>query len=153
MASLVLSKHPELSGHEVARILKQSATDIDTPGLDQYSGYGLVNAVAALDASPDFFIHSMIDNVKVIQGTSGAELEITGTANADSFKNASVAIGAGEDPSNWKNVIQVRQSIENNVLGTIPAKEFAGAKVWIIRLETEHGLGIKREFRFRLAVD
>ncbi len=152
IASLVLSKHPEYTGTQVARILKQSATDIDVQGVDQYSGYGLVNAAAALDASPEFFIQSVIERVEVAQGEKGPVVQVFGTADADLFQKATIAIGAGDDPSEWKDVVEVKQSVKAGLLGSIPANHFVGAKVWMIRLTTEHRSGMKREFRFRLSV-
>jgi subtilisin family serine protease len=152
IASLVLSKHPEYTGAQVAQILKQSATDIDVPGVDQYSGFGLVNAAAALESSPEFFIQSLIERVEVAQGESGPVVQVFGTADADLFQKATIAIGAGDDPVSWKDVVEVKQFVKNGLLGSIPANHFIGAKVWMIRLTTEHRSGAKREFRFRLSV-
>jgi subtilisin family serine protease len=152
VASLVMSKHPEFTGRQVAQVLKQSATDIDVAGVDQYSGYGLVNAAAAMDTSPEFFIESLIERVEVAQGDSGPEVQVFGTSDADQFQKATIAIGAGDDPSSWKDVLEVTQIVKGGLLGSIPAKNFVGAKVWMIRLTTEHRSGMKREFRFRLSV-
>lgn len=152
IASLVISKKPEFTGPQVARILKQSARDIDVPGVDQFSGFGLVDASAALDASPEFFIHSSIQRVEVAQGEKGPVVQVFGTADADLFQKAMIAIGAGDDPSSWKDVVEVNKIVKEGLLGSIPAQNFVGAKVWMIRLTTEHRSGVKREFRFRLSV-
>lgn len=150
VASLVLSRYPELTGQQVARMLQQSATDIDVPGVDQYSGYGIVNAVAALETSPEFYVDSMISGVQVVQGRKGPEVQVLGTADADKFKGAALYIGQGESPTKWKKVVTLRKPVQNAVLGAIPATQFKGANVWIIQLITDHRSKAKREFRFRL---
>ena len=43
-----------------------SARDIETPGVDNYTGYGLLDATAALAADPDYFNESRISGVKVV---------------------------------------------------------------------------------------
>ncbi|WP_017726201.1 S8 family serine peptidase [Halalkalibacterium ligniniphilum] len=48
VASLLLSKYPDLTPYEVNYILQQSATDLGSPGFDTKFGYGLVDPVAAL---------------------------------------------------------------------------------------------------------
>jgi subtilisin family serine protease len=150
VASLILSRRPDLSGQQVARMLKQSATDTDVPGVDQYSGYGIVNAVGAMKASPQFFIHSAISGFKVVNGEGGLALQVLGTADADRFRKATVSIGAGDNPASWTDVLDIKQNVRQGLLGNIPASHFAGAKTWTIRLTTEHQSGTKREIRFLL---
>ena len=52
VAALVLGKNPDLSPGEVRDILDGSAMDLGTPGYDTTYGNGLVDATAALDATP-----------------------------------------------------------------------------------------------------
>lgn len=151
VASLVIANRPELSGEDVKRILLNSARDVDTPGIDQYTGYGLVDANAALAADKDFFIETSISGVEVQQTDGGAVVAIMGTTNADQFANASIQMGAGDDPANWKEISdEIVNSVINGQVGTIPAAEFAGSTVWVIRLITIHENGKTREARFRL---
>ena len=63
VASLLLSGDPTLSGADVRRILEQSASDIETPGVDQFTGYGLLDAKAALEAERSFFIAATITGI------------------------------------------------------------------------------------------
>jgi thermitase len=51
VAALVLSLDPGLRGWEVEDILKLTARDLGTPGRDQFTGYGRVDARAALEAA------------------------------------------------------------------------------------------------------
>lgn len=51
-AALVWAKNPELTNVEVRSILQNTALDLDEAGRDIYYGYGLVDAYAALLATP-----------------------------------------------------------------------------------------------------
>lgn len=48
VAALVVAANPELSAEEIEQILEDSADDIGAVGFDDYSGYGRVNADAAV---------------------------------------------------------------------------------------------------------
>ena len=152
VASLMMSKDPTLSGEEVAQIIRQTADDVDVPGVDQYSGHGIVNANKALEADAGFFINANISGVQVAQGSSGPIVQVMGTAEADQFKKASIAIGAGDEPDSWKQVAKVKQVVKDGMLGEIDANELRSSKVWIIRLTVEHKNGKSQEFRFRLSL-
>ncbi|MCF7223625.1 S8 family peptidase [Marilutibacter chinensis] len=49
VAALVWSNHKSCSNHQIRDALRQSAYDLETPGYDYYSGWGLVQAQAAMD--------------------------------------------------------------------------------------------------------
>ncbi|MCB0878896.1 MAG: S8 family serine peptidase [Thermoleophilia bacterium] len=51
VVALLLSKYKDLTHDEVVKALQTSARDIDTPGYDYNSGYGLIDAEAALKAA------------------------------------------------------------------------------------------------------
>jgi len=152
-ASLILSKNPGLKSQELKRMLLQSATDIEIPGKDQYTGYGLLDASAALGADPKFFIDGAIHGVKVVRGKKGPVVQVIGSVASDRLKKAWLEIGSGESPKKWKKVSKkINKSINGNVLGNIEANKFKGAKVWFIKLVIEHKNGKKRETRFRLSL-
>jgi subtilisin family serine protease len=52
VAALVFGKNPNLKPHDVEAILEKTATDLGVPNYDTTFGYGLVNAQAALAATP-----------------------------------------------------------------------------------------------------
>lgn len=52
VASLLLSKEPSLTPLQLRIRLQNTATDVYTPGKDTSTGYGLVNAYNALNATP-----------------------------------------------------------------------------------------------------
>ncbi len=51
VAGLLLAQRPSLTNHEVRAILTASADDLGEVGLDRQYGYGLVNAVRALESA------------------------------------------------------------------------------------------------------
>lgn len=50
--ALMLAKNPTLTPDEVRTIIEATADDIDAPGFDNNTGYGRVNMLAALNATP-----------------------------------------------------------------------------------------------------
>ena len=151
IASLVWAKNPNLTAAEVKRILLNSARDIGEPGQDQFSGYGMVDARAALQTDKNFFIDAAISGVKVINGPSGPTLEVDGSANADALAEAHLEIGAGEEPSSFTAVgTPLTKGVTKGILGTVDATAFSGSSVWIIRIVVRHKNGRMREARFRL---
>ncbi|MEM2141733.1 MAG: S8 family serine peptidase [Candidatus Thorarchaeota archaeon] len=51
MVALILEKNPNLTPPEVRNILHTTSIDLGAPGWDQYFGYGLINAPAAVEAA------------------------------------------------------------------------------------------------------
>ncbi len=150
-ASLLFALRPELTNQQVERMLLQSAKDIDVPGKDQHSGYGLLDARAALSADPSFFIVPEITGVNVVAAGNQQKVQVMGTADADRFKKAHLEIGAGSNPAQWKSVSQdLISPVRNGVLGEIPASQFAGSVEWTIRVVVEHQNGRMRETWFNL---
>ena len=149
VAALVLANNPGLSADEVMRILRQSARDVEAPGIDHLTGYGMVDARAVLEADPDFYLDASIAGVAVAVRDGKQMLLVNGSMGADRFKRATVSIGKGDSPGKWAEVATLKKPQEGE-LAAIPATRFAGSKVWVIRLEVKHKNGRTREFRFRL---
>ncbi len=152
VASLVLSKQPDLTLEQLETILKQSAEDIQTPGFDQFSGAGLVNARRALTLDPSFAIEAAITGIEVIEIEGQPAVSVIGTAAANAFAGATLEIGQGENPKSFKSTGAKVKSVAGGPLGAIAAKEFRGAPVWTIRLTVTHANGEVREARFVLDV-
>jgi len=149
VASLILSTRPELTAEQVRRMILQSARDIDEPGYDQYSGYGLLDAKAALAADPEFFIEAAIAGVRVAKKGRKQVLEVGGTAEADRFGRAWLELGKGDKTDSWKKVGKpLRRGVRNGILGEISPTEFAGARKWTLRLVVQHRNDREREARF-----
>ena len=153
LASLMIANDPSLTNKQVMAIIKSTARDVGTPGVDQYTGYGIVDAAAALKAPKDYFLFAGIDRVEVVKSAKGQAVRVRGTADANALKAARIEIGQGETPTSWKLVSAVKKSAGPDVvLGDIPAASLQGAKVWQIRVVTEHKDGTSREARFRLSL-
>jgi subtilisin family serine protease len=151
VASLVWSKAPQLTAVQVRRMLEQSARDVETPGRDRYTGYGLVDASAALAADPEFFVEAQVRSAKPAKDGGDTVVELIGTADADRFARARIELGEGEEPTSWKPVgAELAAPVRDAVLGRIPASELAGSKVWVVKLVVEHANGKTREARFLL---
>ena len=48
-------------------IIRSTARDVGTPGVDQYTGYGIIDARAALKASSDYALLAGIHRLEVVQ--------------------------------------------------------------------------------------
>ena len=152
VASLLLSRDPTLTAPQLRRILLNSARDVGAPGIDQFSGYGLLDAAAAMAADPDSFVTATISGVEVVQSDSGPAVAVNGTVSADTLASAYIEIGSGEAPERWTRVIDSVAANQGGQIGTIAAERFRGASVWIIRLVVIGANGQRREARFRLSL-
>jgi subtilisin family serine protease len=154
VASLVMARRPELSGEQVARMILHSARDIETPGVDNFTGYGLLDAKAALRADPDFFVEARIEQVRGVQAQGKPALRIIGTIDADRMGKANVFLGQGADPEDWRRVqIDLKERRRSAPLVDLPASLFSGARTWTIRLVTTHEGGMTRESRLTLNLE
>jgi subtilisin family serine protease len=151
VASLILSARPDLTAAQVETILIQSAEDIQTPGVDQFSGAGMVDARAALAMDPNVHVEAAITGLEVVQGPAGPVVRVQGTAGADRFRTARIDIGRGERPTAFT-IVLPEVAAGAGVLGDIPADAFRGAPVWTVRLTVTHADGRTREARYVLDV-
>ena len=132
-------------------MILQTARDIDVAGTDRYTGYGMLDARAALAASPSFFLDVSIDNVQVAQKGKKTVLQVLGTVDADRLKKAWVEIGEGEEPGKWKKASSdVKKAIKEGIITDLDAAQFRSSLTWTLRLIAEHKNGTKRESRFVL---
>ena len=153
LASLMIANDPSLTNTQVMNIIKSTARDVGTPGVDQYTGYGIIDAAAALKAPKDYYLLAGISRVEVV-AKGGQAVRVHGTADANALKSARIEIGAGETPTTWKAVGTVQKSAgPDTVLGDIPASAFQGAPLWQIRVVVTHDSGATREARFRLSLN
>lgn len=151
VASLVLSKRPELGADDLREILLQTARDVGVPGQDHHTGHGIVDARAALRAEPGVTLRTEIEGVEVVREGEGQVVVVKGSATADALRRRWIEIGAGDEPKSWKRIGDEHATpVEKGELGRIPAGDLRGSKVWTIRSVIEHENGEKREVRFRL---
>ena len=152
-ASLILSSDPSLTNAQVERMLLHSTRDVEVPGKDQYAGFGLLDARAALTADPAYMLLAEIGGVEVLTREGETFLQVNGTLDADELRRGWLEIGQGTEPTSWKTVAdELTQPIRNGIVGLIPASEFGGAAVWTIRLRAEHADGRQHQAWFELNI-
>ena len=151
--SLIMARDPTVTAAQARRMVLHSARDIETPGVDNYTGYGLIDAAAAVTASPDYYLESRISGVLVTKQGGKTILRVLGTADADRFGKATILLGQGAEPAKWLRVnVAIGEPVADGTLMDLPAALFKGARTWTIRLVTEHATGAKREARFKLTL-
>lgn len=145
VASLVLSARPHLNAEQVEQILFRSAEDLDFPGHDQHTGYGLVDARRALLIDPDFHIDVSIKEVKLVRDKDDEALHVDGTVDADALKRAWITIGLGDNPTSWKRVgRKLKRSVVDGELASVPRSDFTEPGRWQLVVNAEHKNGIVR---------
>jgi subtilisin family serine protease len=150
VASLLLAKSPALEADDVRRVLLQSARDVEPAGFDQLTGYGLLDARAALQADPAFFVEARIDAVETAEENE-AFVQVRGTADASEFAGAVLELEAIGDPSAPDLVPQrIEAAVRDGVLVRLHRATLERAPAWSLRLVAQHADGRSREARFVL---
>jgi subtilisin family serine protease len=151
LASLMIANNPSMTNRQVMNVIKSTARDVGLPGVDQFTGYGIVDARAALKAPKEYFLFAGINRVEVVRKGRAQVVRVHGTADANLFKSGRLEMGPGEAPTKWKLVRTTKKTAgPDGVLGDVPATAFAGSKVWQIRVIVTHRDGTTREARFKL---
>ena len=149
-ASLLLAANPSLSADELERKLTQSAMDIDVEGMDQFTGYGLLDLLAAHESDAAFYVDARISDASLVGSTESGYISITGTADADSLSSATVWIGAGDTPAQWLEIRTIESPVVDGMLAEIDLIEFESSPRWTLRLLSRHENGREREARYML---
>jgi hypothetical protein len=89
----VLAVHPSFSVEQVRQVLRASADDVDLAGVDTNSGYGRLNAGAAV--AVDSALEVLIESPGYSDVVSGNTIDITGTADGADFQSYTVEYGTG----------------------------------------------------------
>lgn len=93
VAALLFSVNPSLTPDQVTAMLEQSADDINTPGWDQYTGFGRVNAFAALNTTPpapDTVADTTPPSAAITSPAAGSSVLGTTTVTASASDNTGV---------------------------------------------------------------
>lgn len=135
VAALLLSKYPSLTPAEVRMILTSTATDMTIDGgegWDMYTGYGLVNASAALSFHPNVWngtyssnwsdsrnwnygVPTSNDNIQIFPVSAGNYYPEINTANAY-CKNLYIASGAAVTITDFNLTITENLKVYGNLL-------------------------------------
>jgi len=134
-ASLIWAHNRKLSNKQVKNMLLNSARDIETPGWDQLTGYGLLDARAALTANPNYFTTAKISTINPTRKNGKVVIEVKGSSSSSDYRDAWLELGFGETPKKW---IKVSGSIANGakhtILADIDAKHVTKQGKWTVRL-------------------
>ena len=153
VASLILAKNPRLTNVQVERMLLMSADDVESPGWDQLTGYGRLNARKALEADPDYYLYSEVH--KVAPGREGGRtvVQVFGTIMGSHLGSYHLEVGQGENPTTWRKAGQVAgKPVEDGQIGTLTQADFGSAGKWTIRLVAQDTKGKQRESRGTLTI-
>ncbi|HHQ41871.1 MAG TPA: hypothetical protein ENK20_06235, partial [Chromatiales bacterium] len=151
VASLLLALHPEYTPTQVARLLTQNARDIEVPGWDQLTGYGLLDARAALRGDPDRWIEARVEGVGAVQQDGKVYIEVRGTADAGRFAGARIELAAPGTEA-WKTVAQVERPVRRGRLALVPATHIDRPGEWRLRVVVRDAEGGERESRASLNI-
>ena len=154
VASLILSQNPKLTGEEVKRMVLNSADDIDHPGWDQFTGYGLLNAKRALSADPGYYTRVQISDFKMEKEKGKTVVNVYGTVQSSHFKKAYLEIGFGDDAEKFKKVGKaIKKEVTEGVLGSIPSAMLKQKGRYCVRLVLETHKDESKEARGSLDID
>jgi subtilisin family serine protease len=148
VASWILAQRPELTGAQVTRMMVQSARDIGPPGVDPLTGYGLIDARAALAADPEFWTTAQIDHVELTLRDGRPVVRVTGTADANQFAAAHLRLAPVAYPNDWiEPAAALTQPVRAAALAEIDVQSLRGSRRWIAQLVVTHQNGRTRETR------
>jgi subtilisin family serine protease len=153
VASLILAKNPRLTNVQVERMLLMSADDVETPGWDQLTGYGRLNARKALEADPDYHLYAEVH--KVAPGREGGRtvVQVFGTIMGSHLGNYHLEVAQGENPTTWRKAGKVvGGQVEDGLIATFSQADFGSAGKWTIRLVAQDTKGKQRESRGTLTI-
>lgn len=136
-ASLLFTSNPALTHRDVARKLLASVADVEVPGVDQYTGYGLIDLRNAVQANPDDLLSVVITSVTPVRVGQKIVVQVNGRVSGARIENRQVQVAFGEQPADdeWKTIEQAFDLVESNSpLGQIPIQAFTKKGVWSIRV-------------------
>lgn len=122
----------------IRRRLLYTAKDLGSPGWDNQYGVGVVYPFYALDSTQKLTAIS-INNVNKYSYVSTPEFEIKATVLGDNFKQYTLEIGQGENPTVWQNTgITLTggglAEVENGTLGQLNMDTITEG-IWTVKLK------------------
>lgn len=150
LAALILSKPIKFTNEEVRHIIRRTAEDIGDNGWDFYTGYGRVNALAAVNDSTR--LEAQITSPSC--GTKTWErADILGTAAGSDFQYYTLEYGEGNNPSIWHTIVtEVRTPVTKGILYSGWDTSLVKDGKCSIRLLVSNGI-VTSEERVALEVD
>jgi len=135
VVGLMLAANPALNTDNVKQILRSTADDVGTPGWDDQTTHGRVNARRAVErASFGSNVVARIMNPRNDEGFA-EPFGVYGEASGSAFQRWTLRYGLGENPTTWQEISSGNTRSYGGLLGTIPIP--AADTVMIARLEVE----------------
>ena len=150
VAALVRSLHPEFSAEQVRQAFRRGTDDVNTAGLDTYSGYGRVNATKALAESAPLAVQIASPATGIITGVE--QLNILGTANGPNFVSWRLEYGSGAAPKSWALINSSSFPITEGSLATWDLRSVSDG-IYTLRLTARDSFGKTYEDRLNITID
>jgi subtilisin family serine protease len=150
-AALLLQVQPGLSPEEVRQVLRRTSRDVAAPGWERDSGYGRLNAAAAVAGTRQRgaarFLRPLAGSV-----VTAATTVLAGTATAAGFVRYDVEIGAGPAPTSWKLLARSSSPTPSGRLALLDANPLDDGP-YLLRLTVVGRSGARFEDRLAISVD
>jgi subtilisin family serine protease len=115
LAALLVQRNPTWSNEEIRQTIRTTSVDLGTPGFDATSGYGRINAAAAL-ALTTRPLMAAVDEPYNCSQLAGV-VEIKGTAAGVGFASYTLQIGIGATPSTFQTILSSTTPVNDGLLG------------------------------------
>lgn len=136
-AALVLSLHPDWDVERVRQALRATARDVSRAGFDIESGYGFVDAAAAVLASEPLVAH--VETPLGGPFVAGGLVDIVGSALGSGFESYDVEVGSGFEPTSWTTIADdVATPVDRGVLTTWDTAALLDGS-YVVRLRARRG--------------
>ncbi|GEM_PF-1113731 len=143
-ASLMFAANPTRSSRDVEALLLNTAKDIDREGWDPMTGWGLLDARAALQADPSRGLIVLPTEVLVSRrGNKISSVEVYGVV-AGALEHYEVSLGEGRNPSSWAPIARGTRTVQFGLLGHVDGEALKGGKTWTVRITAMDRQGGRR---------
>ncbi len=137
-ASLILAKDPQLTGQQVADILRATAIPIGEGSWNHMTGFGLLNAQAALRATVGDGLVAMITNIHVNRdlGERSSSVDVYGTVKGH-FKEFTLEAGRSSGLRSFRRVAgPFQKSYDYQLIARLDIRRVLyGIKSWTFMLK------------------
>jgi subtilisin family serine protease len=149
VAALLLAQNPSWTPEQIRQALRKSAFDVSLSGFDTNSGYGRIDAQAAVGLTDS--LEARI-RAPAFGTLVNAPIEIGGYAAGASFQEYTLEYAPVTDSSTWTIIIQTNRPVSPGVLGVFDPSTLADRE-YVVRLRVLSIPGQTYEDRTHLVVD
>jgi hypothetical protein len=143
-ASLVWAKNPALTAQQVADIIRQTATPIGKADWSDQTGFGMLNAAAALRAETSGKMLVSITNLHFNRDVRGrlTSLDIYGTVRG-SYKELNIEAGRGKQPMGFRTIAgPFHDQYDCRLIARLVIQDvLRGSDEWVLRLKVSDDQG------------